>query len=520
MKTTEDHRPNRIIHFWRVAGGGSLTLSIAVHAVFVVVAWMIVSPQLNREPTVDFLPSGKSAGSMKASQVLEDQKNLRRTRQRDQLMKSARLAVPGGGKVTIPQTDASFDLDEIGVDGDLFKRANGAPGDKVFIGSHADGQPPHGGPNYPSGFDGFLPHLLKSRCSSAERLNKLKANGGTPQCERAVSTALEWLKTQQNKDGSWGKTHREAMTGLTLLCYFGRCETPDSPFYGDSILNGLMHLIEVSRQNPYGIISSNPSAHSASYEHGIATYALGEMYSLARMGNRPLPGMREAFEKGVRVIIDHQLPDGGWGYGEAFCYRDSGAGDLSVTGWQFQALKTAKLSGLKIEGLHTAIARTVKYLASKQTKDGGFGGANREAGYNQWNLTGAGLLGLQTLGGGQHRNDIKKGIGFATLHFDKEPPEWQRNANLYAWYYYTQAFFQNGGQAWTQWNDAVLPQLLASQSRSGAWTEETTDSSIASSASAGTDRELYRTALCTLMLEVYFRYLRVADRDEAFIFTR
>jgi hypothetical protein len=281
-----------------------------------------------------------------------------------------------------------------------------------------------------------------------------------------------------------------------------------------------MHLIEVSKQNPYGIFSANPAAHSASYEHGIATYALGEMYTLARLGSRQLPGLREAFEKGVRIIIDHQLPDGGWGYGESFCYRDSGAGDLSVTGWQFQALKAAKFSGLKIDGLHTAIGKTVKYLGSKQTKDGGFGGVNREAGYNQWNLTGAGLLGLQTLGGSQNRNDIKKGIEFATLHFDKEPPQWQRNANLYSWYYYTQAFFQNGGQAWHQWNDAVLPQLLAGQSRNGAWTEEIADSAIASSSSAGADRELYRTTLCTLMLEVYYRYLKVGDREEGSLFTR
>ena len=45
------------------------------------------------------------------------------------------------------------------------------------------------------------------------------------------------------------------------------------------------------------------------------------MYALARLGSKSLPGMREAFEKGVQIIIKNQLPTGGWGYGEGGGYR-------------------------------------------------------------------------------------------------------------------------------------------------------------------------------------------------------
>ena len=43
-----------------------------------------------------------------------------------------------------------------------------------------------------------------------------------------MSNALEYLKTKQKADGSWGTGGQGAMTGFALLCYFGRCETPDS----------------------------------------------------------------------------------------------------------------------------------------------------------------------------------------------------------------------------------------------------------------------------------------------------
>jgi squalene cyclase len=344
-----------------------------------------------------------------------------------------------------------------------------------------------------------------------ERLQKLRENGGDEKCERAVSNALEWLRAKQNADGSWGRQHKGAMTGLALLCYLGRCYDADS-VYGDTVSRAMLQLVELAQKNPRHIFSETPEQHAAAYEHGIATYALGELWSFMRLGQRQMPGVREAFERGVQTIIENQLPDGGWGYGEDFCYRKTGAGDLSVTGWQFQALKAAHYSGLKIDGLHKSIDRAVDYLASKQSKDGGFGVTNREQGYNQWNLTGVGLLGLQTLGKGRTK-EIKRGVQFVQDFIAKEPPQWERNANLYAWYYLAQSMFQEGGEAWSQWNSAVLPQLLANQTTEGSWRPETADNSIGSTAPAGADREVYRTTLCTLMLEVYFRYLKVGDRD-------
>jgi hypothetical protein len=327
-----------------------------------------------------------------------------------------------------------------------------------------------------------LPPSMRQRCSTQERLEKLRQNGGSPECERAVSQSLEWLKGQQNPDGSWGqnggKSNKAAMTGLALLCYLGRCETPDSPFYGDTVMKGIMYLIELSKKNEYGAITENFKDNGGAYEHGIATYALGEMYTLARLGSKELPGMRDAFVKGVELIIkcqnkaDAKLAEGAWDYytkniGEEGKFTSSRE-DLSVTGWQYQALKAAKFTGLKIDGLHSAIDKTCDYLERKQTKDGGIGGVDRDKAYNQWTLTGTGALGLQTLGKGR-TGTIKKAVAFLHKFLTDEPLDWNKNCNLYSWYYYTQAFFQAGGDDWKFYNEQFLQQILSNQNPDGSF---------------------------------------------------
>jgi hypothetical protein len=124
------------------------------------------------------------------------------------------------------------------------------------------------------------------------------------------------------------------------------------------------------------------------------------------------------------------------------------------------------------------------------------------------------VLGLQTLGKANKKSTIGKGIKFLRDFLTSEPLDWNKNCNLYCWYYYTQAFFQQGGDDWKFYNEQILPQLLANQNPDGSWKTER-----ANWESGGTrNNAIYRQALCTLQLEVYYRYLKVADRDEGSIF--
>ena len=348
-----------------------------------------------------------------------------------------------------------------------------------------------------------VPFAMKSRCSRPERIELLQKHGGTVQVENAVDKSLNWLQGRQNSNGSWGNgSYSSAMTGLALLCYLGRCETPDSPKYGDTVMNGIMYLVELSLQND-GLFTANPANRHYPYEHGIATYALGETYAMARMGNRRLPGVREAFERGVEIIIDGQNRDGGWVY----AYTGEGHGDTSVTGWQYQALRAAMTTQLQFSGLNRAVRRTREYLEGVQGAQGAFGYRSRE---DKPTLAGLGALGLQMMGR-PNAASTRKAIGF----IQQQPALTWDNIQIYVWYYNTQAMFNAGGDAWDHWNKQMLPILLEKQNEDGSWPRDSASGGVSSSP-AGGDWQIYITAMNTLMLEIYYRYLPAGSDTDSF----
>ncbi|MBE7494234.1 MAG: terpene cyclase/mutase family protein [Verrucomicrobiaceae bacterium] len=510
--------PNAFVRMWRAAGGGSLTLSILIHAGILIGMGLIVIAQQMAEKQVDFLPGGGTQQGQQASQDLQHkvQQKKRSSISKSVPMKklvsnsmSADITLPEAppDQLDIPEVSSMLGGGALGGGGFGTGGAGGGFGKGIGMG----------------GANGFvsLPPSMRSRCSTQERLEKLRQNGGSPECEAAVSASLEWLKGKQNADGSWGRNNKAAMTGLALLCYLGRCETPESPFYGDNVMKGILYLIELGKKNPHGIISegwkgkdNGGGGGAGTYEHGIATYALGEMYTLARLGSKSLPGMREAFEKGVKVIIDYQSERGGWGYGGSDVVYNKNANDLSVVGWQFQAVKAAKNTKLKIDGLETCIKKMIDYMESMQTKDGGFGNADRDKHYNQWSLTGVGILALETMAKNKSAA-TKKAVNFMHEFLAAEPLDWNKNCNLYCWYYYTQAFFQVGGEEWKFYNQQFLPQILAAQQPDGSFKRGRPNWPAGDAAD-----EIYRQCLCTLQLEVYYRYLKVGDREEQSFFDK
>jgi len=511
-------RPNAIIQAWRKVGGGSLALSIAIHVGILVLGGAIVVSTQMIQKQVDFLPGGGTQQGAAASAEMQHKVQQKKRTSLNKTMPMKKIvSTSQNSAITLP--DAPPDLLDVP---DVSTMLGGGS-----LGSGGFGKAGGGG-GFGTGMgmgsmSGFvsLPPSMRSRCSPQERLKKLTDSGGSPECERAVSASLEWLKQKQGPDGAWpGMGSKSAMTGLALLCYLGRCETPDSPFYGDTVMNGILYLVELSKKNPHGMIAEDIYNNGSTYAHGIATYALGEMYTLARLGSKELPGMREAFEKGVQLIIKNQNTRGSWTYGgkdagmPTAYTPDSKGEDLSVAGWQFQALKAAKNSGLKIQGLDGAIKKCTDYVLAKQTKDGGFGNPNRDAHYNQWSLTGAGSLALQTMSKGQTA-PLKKALGFLRTFLEAEPLDWNKNCNPYCWYYYTQTFFQAGGDDWKFYNQQFLPQILAAQQPDGSFKKGRPNWP----AGDATD-PVYRQTLCTLMLEVYYRYLKVADREEESFFDR
>ncbi|MDZ4401142.1 prenyltransferase/squalene oxidase repeat-containing protein [Prosthecobacter sp.] len=333
-----------------------------------------------------------------------------------------------------------------------------------------------------------VPLAMRSRGNVDNRLKLLTKRGGLPGAEDAVQRALDWLGRMQNEDGSWGKTYKVAMTGFAVLCFLGHGDTVDSAKYGREVTRGVHFLTEVSAKNE-GLLATVPRSNGACYEHGIATYALGEVYAMARFGQKDLGPVVEAFDSGVRIILKGQTEAGGWLYN----YRPGPNGDMSVTGWQYQALKAARQTRLNFPTLEQQIHKTERFLLHMRGPRGGFGyqePADRES------LTGAGVLGLQMFNPQEHRMAIIEGLQFILSGQGKK--RWS-GADVYAWYYNTQAAFNFGGTAWERWNAIFQKELLQNQQLDGHWSHR-------SASKAKFDSDLFCTVLCTLMLEVYYRY--------------
>lgn len=323
--------------------------------------------------------------------------------------------------------------------------------------------------------------------------------GGSRAGEDCVLRALRWLKKNQASDGSWPQ-HKAAMTGLALLTFLAHGETPASPEFGDAVERAIRYLI--SSQDAAG-------GWPRRYEHPIATYALCEAYGLTRV-----PMIKEAAVKAVDILIGGQNAMGGWRY----TITPADESDSTVMSWCVQAVKAAKMAGLDNEGLDACMKRAIqgyKGNYADQGERGGFG----YTGPGLTGLTGAGTLCLQLLGQANSPEVRKSQVSLDDATFNWEGGG-TFNQNYY-WYYITQAKFHDGGGRWTKWNNLFAPTLVKHQTiipkaimgpdgqmkDIGFWEM---DNGI----TGHTDGVVMNTCLCTLQLEVYYRYLPTFSKPE------
>jgi len=340
------------------------------------------------------------------------------------------------------------------------------------------------------GFGG-VPATMKKRCSDADRRARLQESGGNAQCEEAVMKALRWLKETQKKDGSWDDGHPVAMTGLALLAYLGHCETPESPEFGDSVSRAITYLVNVGLKNDGKLLTTPTKGHAYVYEHGIATYALAEAYTLIKGLKTQIPDLDTVTKKAGDIIIKGQGDSGGWVYG----YAKGKSGDNSVGFWQIQALKACKHTGLWRDSQFNKVSRNaLDWLEKVQGKDGSIG--YREDSKRSPGLTGGGVLCFQLWDKGNSRS-AKAGIEYLSKNMAFK---WgTASANLYYEYYNAQAMINHGGKEWEKYNNLFRDELINKQQKDGSWNPPKT--------THGPVNTHMATCLATLMLEVYYRFL-------------
>ena len=324
---------------------------------------------------------------------------------------------------------------------------------------------------------------------------KWKAPGVTDKALLAVQRSLRWLRENQNADGSWGDANKSAMTGLALLCFLGYGELPESKEYGYTINHAVEWLLENGTKSEGRLGMEKTFTQTGVYEHGIATYALGEYYAITRDER-----VKELLTQAIAHIVQGQGPGGGWMYG-----FDKTADDLSVSGWQIQALKAAHLAELKLPGVDQALDKAVSYIARVRGPRGGYGYRGPD---DRYSLSGVGILASLFWKG--ERGELRKGMEWLIAETEQNKPVKYRgpSADLYAWYYHTQASLMFGGSAWTKWNHWFQDELCTAQGTDGSWPIPGAKGHGPQS-DPGRTGAVYRTTLCTLMLEVFYRYMPV-----------
>jgi hypothetical protein len=337
-----------------------------------------------------------------------------------------------------------------------------------------------------------LPGTLGGRVGTG-RARAMAQNGMKPKSEQAVLRGLTWLALHQNPDGSWGDDAKGAMTGFGLLCFLGHGELQDSPLYGETIGKALTWIFENGNKHGGRLHMADAFSAQGVYEHAICAYALGEYYTMSKDRR-----VVDLLKKAVGHIIEGQGPNGGWIY-----TYDKSADDLSVSGWQIQALKAAHLGALGLPAVDQSLNKAAAYLTRVRGTNGGYGyrGAT-----DDYSLTGVGLL--CQLFWHSERSDLRKGMTWLLDETEKRHPVKYRgnSADLYAWYYHTQACLMFGGDAWKKWNEWFQDEIGDAQNADGSWPAPG-GTAIGPQSGDTPTGAVYRTSLCILMLEVFYRYM-------------
>ena len=333
------------------------------------------------------------------------------------------------------------------------------------------------------------PNVFGGR-SAAGRASSVSKFGGNKVGQERLLKALYWLKKVQNPNGSWGTSNPQAFTGLALLTFLAHGETPTSKEFGTTVRKAMEW------------ISNDPISkrHGNGYGHAIKTYAIAEAYAMTGVSL-----LEDAMNRSIRVVIDGQQNLGCFTYG--YSLDEAKKQDLSVAGWNYQALKAAYGAGCEEKGLTNAIYKGVEWLKGKAAQsDVGKGfpydGAKGKGG-DKHTMRAVGVLCLQLYGEGkadEMKDEIKRIAEYdlSKLSYANPPSE-----SLYGWYYATQAMFQQGGNEWKAWNRKFQKEIGDNQHQEGYWVYPGKWHGKMDDLTG----KIYATTLCALMLTVYYRYL-------------
>jgi hypothetical protein len=354
-----------------------------------------------------------------------------------------------------------------------------------------------------------------------------------PNGREALSTldaALRWIKKHQSPNGSWAEKYElncqdaskcepgkfglggsdcgVAYTSYAVLCYLGAGydhKTPNK--YKVVVSRGIEYLLSIQKAD--GQIGNR------NYEIAIAAMALSEAYAMTND-----TALKEPTQKLIDVVVARQIKGNvekdpydvqGWDY-----TKPTARNDISVTGWNVMAIKSALAAGLNtghaMEGSKKFIEKVWKATNPNWEKLDNYGKSVFPYTYNSTtsevakdHLSFAGAC-MAVFSG-----YTSESLMLQTMMNDVDE-RWLKNDkyknNLYSVYYSSLASFQCGEERYKPWATAYVPWLINIQ-----YHDETCfDGSFKfpnQSYHGGDDNRLLNHMYATLSLEVAFRYDQV-----------
>jgi len=324
-----------------------------------------------------------------------------------------------------------------------------------------------------------------SRDDAGAQNNPL-ANEISPELDAAVRRGLEFLRRQQDPDGSFGRGRYGKHVGITALCaiaFMADGSVPGRGPYGEEVARALEFVL--THATDAGLLAAETS-HGPMYGHGFATLFLGEIYGMNPEDRR----VREALVKAVDIIVGSQNQEGGWRYNPL-----PDDADVSVTICQIMALRSARNAGIKVP--KATIDRAVAYVRDCQNPDGGFRYMGTP-GSSAWPRTAAGVASL-FYAGIYEDDSIDRGLDYLIRTALPGRPRGTQAHRFYGHYYAVQAMYLAGGEYWATWWPAVQAELLGEQGADGGWSGHYAGGA-------------YATAMSLIVLQMPKRYLPIFQK--------
>ncbi|MFQ5429484.1 MAG: HEAT repeat domain-containing protein [Phycisphaerae bacterium] len=363
--------------------------------------------------------------------------------------------------------------------------------------------------------------------------------GGTRRTERAVADGLAWLAVHQRPDGVWDRLHfdrlcpendrcsqtaithvsRNADVGVSALAaraFLGAGHTHERGPYADNLSRVFSYIL--AQQDTTGSFSA--SGGFQTYNDAIATLAIAEAFILTHD-----PVFENPLERAVGHLARSQQLGGGWDYSDD---ATTNRNDTSITSWVLMALKSAQAAGITIP--RKTRFRLVKHFDRATDRAGRVWYADRREGDSTRRVQGpyrrrfgpamiaTALFARSAFGfrldDAGARRQVELLLGDLPSLRKLRGRDRTGLHSEYYWYYGTLALFNVGGKPWEVWNQALRETVMEYQERPvsrkgkrghayGSWP--------AFGRGWGkwgrTGGRVYSTAINTLTLEVYYRYI-------------